>query len=185
MKFLKTVMRPENSANALTQMCRNLKAKIPNIDTFVEVGSYMGESAVIFATEFSNAKIYCIDPWFGNFDSNDDTSSHNFIEVERQFDYRAEDFNNIVKIKKFSTEVEMDCDVIYIDGCHKYECVIQDIQHWKDKVKYAICGHDFCDEHVYKVHPHIAGVKKAVLELLGEPDERFEDGSWIKYLNKG
>lgn len=184
MRILKTVMRPEDSAIALRQMCKSLKNKMPNIENFVEVGSYMGESAVIFASEFPQAKIHCIDPWFGNFDANDVTSFANYSEVERQFDYRMEDYDNIIKIKKLSTEVEMQCDVIYIDGCHKYECVVEDINHWKDKVKYAICGHDYCDEEVYKIHPHIAGVKKAVLELLGEPDERFNDGSWIKYINK-
>jgi len=184
MTNLKTVMRPESSAIPLKQMCGSIKNRFTDVKTFVEVGSYMGESAVIFASEFPEGKIYCIDPWIGNFDNADSASFSDYSEVEEQFDLRAKNFNNIVKIKKMSTEVDMECDVIYIDGCHKYECVIEDIKYWKDKVKYAICGHDYYDDYIDQIQPHTAGVRKAVLELLGHPHERFADGSWIFYLNQ-
>jgi len=184
MTELKIAMRPTGSENALRQMCKTLKTKLSNIQTFVEVGSYMGESAVVFAQEFPNSEIYCIDPWVGNFDEKDAASFSDYSDVEKQFDLRAKNFNNIIKIKKMSTEVDMECDVIYIDGCHKYECVIEDINYWKDKVKYAICGHDYYDDYIDQIQPHTAGVRKAVLELLGHPHERFVDGFWIFYLNQ-
>lgn len=51
-------------------------------------------------------------------------------------------------------------DLVFIDACHKYECVYKDITHWLPKMKNngILCGHDFCD--------HFSGVKKAVIKLL-------------------
>jgi hypothetical protein len=45
----------------------------------------------------------------------------------------------------------------------------------------VISGHDYYENDAFnRVHPHIAGVKVAVNELLGIPDHLFNDGSWIK-----
>ena len=70
--------------------------------------------------------------------------------------------------------------MVYIDACHKYECVINDINHWKPLTKKIISGHDYNTEEFIKIHPHIAGVKKAVNELLNKPDKTYGDGSWYK-----
>ena len=51
-------------------------------------------------------------------------------------------------------------DLVFIDACHKYQCVYDDITHWLPKIKNngILCGHDFCE--------HFSGVKKAVIKLL-------------------
>jgi hypothetical protein len=67
-------------------------------------------------------------------------------------------------------------DVLYIDGAHDYENVKLDIELWKDKAKYFICGHDYCDK--------FPGVVKAVNEILGEPDKIFKDTSWLIEVKK-
>jgi len=177
---LKTVMRATPLEVGLRQFCQYIKQNVGPIKNLVEIGSYMGESAAIFAEEFPNTNIICVDPWLGNFDDTDFCSSDNFTEVEKQFDLRAVRYPNITKFKGFSTDVEIECDVVYIDGCHKYECVKEDILHWAPLAKKVISGHDYyLDDNFLKMNPHVAGVKKAVDELLGKPNQLFNDGSWI------
>lgn len=180
---LTPVMRIDNFEEGLNDMCEFLKSNISDIKTIVEIGSYSGESAVIFAKHFPNAKIYCIDPWTGGFDDADSCSHANYGEVEKQFDIRTSIYKNIIKKKGFSTDFSIKCDIIYIDGCHKYECVIDDIMHWQKNVKKAMCGHDYYDnDDIYELYPHIEGVRRAVKELLGKPDEIFIDGSYVKLI---
>ena len=174
---LKTVMRNSDGEKGLRDLCLAIDEKIGGKITIVEIGSYSGESAVIFADEFPNAQIYCIDPWQGNFDNSDPCSKENYVDVEKEFDLRTSTYPNIHKIKNFSTNVDIECDVVYIDGRHFYEGVKEDILHWLPKTKKVICGHDFL-----KIpHPqsHINGVQKAVRETLGEPNLIFQDTSWL------
>ena len=141
---LKEVMRFKGteSETELRRLCRDVKEILGDSPTIVELGSYMGESSLIFAEEFPNGKIYCIDSWEGGFDESDTCSGDNYIDVENQFDLRMSLVNNITKIKSLSTDVGFECDLVYIDACHKYECVKNDIIHWLPFVKKIISGHD-------------------------------------------
>lgn len=180
---LKVVMRPLDTIKYLENLCSDIRNVIGDEPTIVEVGSYMGESSMVFSKQFPKGTIICIDSWVGGFDDKDSASHANYLDVENQFNLRMSMVNNIKKLKGYSTDFKIDCDVVYIDACHKYECVINDINHWKPLVKKVISGHDFYnDEEFLKIHPHVAGVKKAVIELLGTPDNVYGDGSWIKYV---
>lgn len=183
MTGLKFTMRPKDShlEFGLRQLCNELKPILGDKPTIVELGSYMGESSLIFAEEFPGGIIYCIDSWEGGFDDSDSCSSVNYLDVESQFDLRASSVNNIKKIKSLSTDNSIICDMVYIDACHKYECVKQDIEFWLPITKKVISGHDYYDsEEFLKYHPHVAGVKRAILDSLGTPDKLFIDGSWYK-----
>ena len=60
-----------------------------NLDKIVmiEVGSYAGESADIFASTGKVKTLYCIDPWQSGYDEGDIASySSDFKEVENAFD---------------------------------------------------------------------------------------------------
>ena len=179
---LKIAMRPAHLASGLRNFCNYVKNNVHDVKVIVEVGSYMGESAEIFAQEFPNATIYCIDPWSGGFDDADACSKDDYNEVEAQFDARTSKYPNIIKYKGISMDYQIPCDIVYIDGCHKYECVVEDISYWKQYATKAISGHDYYSEQVCLAHPHIAGVRKAVNELLGNPTMIFEDGSYIKTI---
>lgn len=184
MNNLKVVMRPESSAKYLREFCNEVREHLGDTPTIVELGSYMGESSLIFAQEFPNGKIICIDSWEGGFDDSDACSSDNYSEVENQFDIRQKMVNNIEKIKGMSTSVKIECDLVYIDACHKYECVKNDIIHWSPLTKKIISGHDYCvDENFLMLHQHIKGVKSAINDMLGKPDKIFGDMSWYKILN--
>jgi hypothetical protein len=182
-KKLKTVMRPIDSEMELRKFCRDVKEIIGETPTIVELGSYMGESSVIFAQEFPKGNVICIDAWVGGFDNNDSASHADYVDVEEQFDLRTNDYSNIKKIKGYSTDFSIDCDLVYIDACHKYECVINDIKHWKPLTKNILSGHDYyLNLEFIKKHPHIEGVKRAVDEILGHPNMVFGDGSWYKII---
>lgn len=183
MNNLKVVMRPETSSKHLREFCSEVRKYLGDNPVIVELGSYIGESSLIFAQEFPNGKIICIDSWEGGFDDSDTCSGDNYSEVENQFDIRQKMVSNIEKIKGMSTSVSIECDLVYIDACHKYECVKNDIIHWSPLTKKVISGHDYClDENFLRLHPHIKGVKTAINEILGEPDNIFGDMSWYKIV---
>jgi hypothetical protein len=182
---LKTVMRNAPSlSEGLRNLAEDIKAELGDNITLVEIGSYMGESAEIFAQVLPNATIICIDPFLSDYDEKDSASSTDFIEVEQQFDLRTSAYPNIKKMKGYSTDFKIDCDAIYIDGRHSYEGVKEDILHWKPYVKSIISGHDYYLENtqLYINNPHIQGVIKAIREVLGEPDNTYSDFSWIKKI---
>ena len=179
---LKEVMRFQGTEteSELRRLCQEVKEIIGDSPTIVELGSYMGESSIIFAEEFPNGKIYCVDSWEGGFDNSDMCSNADYIDVENQFDLRMSLVNNITKIKGLSTSVGFECDLVYIDACHKYECVKNDIIHWSPFVKKVMSGHDYYDDiNFINRHPHIKGVKVAIEEMLGLPDKKYNDGSWL------
>lgn len=185
-KELQVLMRPKESEDELRKFCQEVRQHIGEEPIIVELGSYMGESALIFAQEFPNGTIHCIDAWVPGFDDNDTCSRDDYWYVENQFNSRMELVNNIVKHKCLSTEISIECDMVYIDACHTYECVKADIQHWLPTTKKIVSGHDYYPhghEFLEKL-PHIAGVAVAVDEVLGQPDQTFAEGSWFKILNK-
>ena len=182
---LKTVMRNAPSlSEGLRNLAEDIKAELGDNITLVEIGSYMGESAEIFAQVLPNAKIICIDPFEGNFDDSDPCSNDNYSEVEQQFDLRTSAYPNIQKMKGYSTDFKIRCDVVYIDARHFYDGVKEDILQWKPLVGGIISGHDYYEENspTYIQNTHIRGVKTAVDENLGKPDKTYSDGSWMKKI---
>lgn len=178
-----SVRTPESLAH-LRLFCNDLKETLGTSPTIVELGSFTGESSLVFAEEFPKGKIICIDPWQGGYDDKDSSSAANFLSVEAQFDLRMMAMDNVRKFKGYSTENSAACDMVYIDACHKYESVIADIMHWLPLTRKVIAGHDYCYNASPKRNPHLMGVKKAVDELLGKPDKVYGDGSWYKKFAK-
>lgn len=146
-----------------------------------EIGSFVGDSTEIFSE--CALKVHCIDPWLNGYDDNDPSSYRWPMDViEKQFDELVARKTNIIKHKMTSVEgaklfQDNYFDFIYIDGLHTYEGVITDINAWKNKLKKGmyIGGHDYG-------HKLCPGVKVAVDELLGQPEARFKEGSWLVRL---
>lgn len=177
-------MRDETGTQGLIDLCNYIKENHKDpIKNIIEIGSYAGESSVVFAEQFPNANIICIDPWKSGYDDKDSASHSNFSEVEAAFDKRTFDYINIFKFKGTIDDFKNmpffdNVDMVYIDGNHSYEGVSHDIKTCR-RIP-IICGHDFVpDEAVLRIHPHIEGVRKAVEELLGFPHKIFKDTSWI------
>jgi len=146
--------------------------------TILEIGSYVGDSTQIFANYFK--KVIAIDPWENGYDENDQSSyKYPMAIIEAQFDGMRTNFQHIEKIKDKAENVvskfaDNSIDIVYVDGLHSYDGVINDIKDWYCKVKNGgwLAGHDYKNKH----HP---GVEKAVHEIVGLPEMRFGDTSWI------
>jgi predicted O-methyltransferase YrrM len=166
---MRKLREQEYLIQGLNDMCLNIK----NISKMVEIGSYIGESTEIFAQNYPNSIIYCVDPWQSGYDTND-LASMDMGGVEDEFDKRMEKYNNVFKIKKTSIEASYDfennyLDFIYIDANHTYESVVKDIEVWLPKIKKDgyIGFHDYDNSEV----------KRAINEKLGEAEYWFEDQS--------
>ena len=147
----------------------------------VEVGSYLGESTMIFANHFKS--VLAIDPFINDYDPNDPTCNHADLNiVYEQFSNNISGFKNITHHRLTSDDFfeSHDCSDVsffYIDGVHTYAQTKNDILNclkYQGKGKIIISGHDY--SHSW------SGVMDAVNETLGSPDMCFEDTSWIKFL---
>ena len=143
-----------------------------------EIGSYKGESTMMFASSGLFDKIHCIDPLSGDEEFNSFINK-NWDNVEDEFNTNTRFFNNIKLHKDFSyniSEIFEDkfFDFTYIDASHEYLDVKKDLELFIPKTKCIIAGHDY--------QPEWPGVIKAVNEELGKPDGVFDDHSWLKIL---
>jgi hypothetical protein len=149
-------------------------------ESILEVGSFRGESAVIFANHFKN--VTCVDPWLMGYDDSDAASRCDMSEIENIFDETISKFNNITKIKMKSVDAvkmfeDKSLDMVYIDGCHKYESVREDLLLWIPKIKDGgfISGHDYW-------YGYTCEVVDAIHNVIGRPEDIYKDSSWVKQV---
>lgn len=170
-------MRDENLKNGLLDLINYINQHNPTkMMNMVEIGSYAGESTVIFASHFRD--IVAIDPFINDYDMNDATCHFmDLIKVHDVFKENIKSHKNISHIMKISDDACFDIkdnsvDFVYIDGMHTYEQVKKDIINYLPKIKKGgfIGGHDY--------HPNWQGVMDAINELL-EVEKVFGDTSWI------
>ena len=152
------------------------KKSIPK--TMIEIGSYMGESTMIFASSGIFETIHSIEPHQG-IEIFSEQYQYTWKDIEKEYKINTRHFNNIIHHKDFSYNVldkfeDNSIDFIYIDADHTYESVKKDIESYLPKLKDGgvIGGHDYQDEW--------QGVINAVNETIGKPNNTFCDGSWIK-----
>lgn len=171
-------LRRPDSLDPLNEICSVIGDTQNKI--MIEVGCYIGESTRVWASNFK--KVYALDPWLKGkgYDSSDVVSESMSIEVEYEFDKNLKDFNNVSKIVDFSYNfskilANQSVDFIYIDACHQYKDVLQDIKLFLPKVKSGgyIGGHDY--------NPPTPGVIQAVNECF-DRKQIFSDSSWIHYI---
>ena len=173
----KSIMRDQHSSEGLLDMIKELGETKDK--TMIEIGSFIGESTVIFAEHFK--KVIAIDPFMDNYDPEDMTSNFNFRDVFMEYKRRTNSCINVETLIKTSDDALKDFegkkfDFIYIDGIHQYQNVLDDIKNYLPLIKEGgiIGGHDYGGP--WK------GVQKAVDEVFGKPDKVFKDTSWIKQL---
>jgi predicted O-methyltransferase YrrM len=174
-------MRPTEQKEGLLDLIKELGDN--SNKTMIEIGSFVGESTVLFAQSFK--EVIAIDPFLADYDPADPTSYlFEFKNVYQTYLDRTGDHKNIKTIVSTSNDAleqlkGQEFDFIYIDGLHTYDGVKTDIINYLPLVKKGgvIGGHDYA-------HPiqHLEGVKVAVDEMLGTPDKVFKDYSWIKFL---
>lgn len=170
-----TIRGSANAKRGLIEMIEyiNQTADVSQL-TILEIGSYVGDSAEIFAQRFG--KVICVDPWQNGYDPKDAASyQHPMSAIEEQFNRMAKQYPNIEKRKMTSEENFLKYpfelyDVVYIDGIHTYAGAKSDIKNYADRARLFLCGHDF--------QLRFQGVIDAVREMVGEPHKVFSDTSW-------
>jgi|694.fasta_scaffold80691_7 predicted O-methyltransferase YrrM len=155
----------------LNMVIHILDIKSP-IENWVELGSFIGESANM-VLGFPNIKhIDCVD-----------LSKHLITETEKRLNRFI--LNNRCSVHNkssydFLKQIPNNyMDVVYIDANHSYESVKQDIELSFEKLKNDsfLCGHDYNPEH--KPFPES---NQAIEEFSGKNGLeiiRFIDNSWI------
>ncbi len=166
----------------LIDLCNKIESILGNDITLVEIGTFSGISASIFAQFFKS--IITIDPYLSGYDPKDlasDPNQYDLNEVSKESDKVVKQFPNITKIKKTSIIASnsfqvQSVPIVYIDASHTYESVKQDIKTWLPKIKgnNIIAGHDWNPK-------RFPGVVQAVQEELGKRGNiiTFPDTSWL------
>lgn len=157
----------------LRKLCRFCNRK----GSMIEIGSYIGDSTVIFASHFGS--VISIDPYVSGYDQNDLASEmDNMDDVYRIFKYRIDGLSNVTHHRltsdAFAAQNKPLVDLVYIDGVHTYEQVKRDIINYLPMVAKGgvIAGHDYSWE----------GVRQAVHEAIGRPHQLFVDDSWAFFV---
>jgi len=184
-------MRPDEWVVGLHELCRRL---VTPESVVVEIGSFAGESTVVFA---QHAKlVHAIDPWPASYAQDIVAGCENpqiravvgqlgvadMSRIEALFDARIEPYGNVRKIKARDADVvaqfdDGSIDCVYIDSIHTYEAVRDAIRRWLPKLKPGgVCaGHDY-------LRSDWPGVVAAVNEAFGAPGAVFRDTSWAVRL---
>lgn len=160
----------------------NLCEFLPKKALGVEIGSFAGESALLFMLSGKVGHLACVDPW------NTDYYRDNRIALaEASFDrVQAAMPGKISKHKltgleflEARSESKVKLDFIYVDGDHSFECCRGEIQRSTSLIKPGgiICGHDYG----YRKSP---GVERAVKEVFGNADVLFAGYSWIVFADR-
>lgn len=151
---------------------------------FVEVGAYLGCSTAFMAVEIINSgkKIHfdVVDNW-GIVKCPNDKSIYpnsNWESVYLQFCKNIKPVKEYVDVYRMRSTLAarlyepQSLDFVYIDGCHCYKCIKQDINCWLPKIKPngVIAGHDFSNAW--------PGVRSAVRERF-KSKFKIQEISWI------
>ena len=180
-------MRPAEWIAGLEDLCQRL---VTPTSVGVDVGSFAGESAAVFARHAKT--VYAIDPWPASYSQDIVAGCHNVVArdfvlrsgsldmtaIEALFDARVASYPNVRKVKARDEEVagqfvDGTVDLVYIDSIHTYEAVRDAIRRWWPKIapKGACAGHDYLPS-------DWPGVVAAVNEAFGVPALLFGDTSW-------
>ena len=158
--------------------------ELPNGSKIVEVGCWKGKSIAYLGVEIMNSgkdiKVDAIDTWVGS----DEPAHISDVYVKTNTLYQLF-LGNILPINSVITPIRMtsldasklyedeSIDAVFIDACHEYQCVKDDIAAWFPKVKKGgyVSGHDYpwSSNH---------DVKRAVDESIPQPFEVTE-GCWV------
>ncbi len=130
----------------------------PNV-RFLEVGSWLGESAAILGkvAQSHDGHLFCVDWWKGSYGTELYAAAQREDIFPRFWEGICERGleNTVVPIRGRSDLAaailkEGAFDLVFIDGDHRYGGVLRDIQAYSDLVRSGgiLCGHD-CEGHIH------------------------------------
>ena len=179
-KGVTTMRRTPKMLKGLRDVCRSIHPD--NRGLMVEIGSFMGESASVFADYFDH--VICVDPlapYDGDRAGKDLENNYQTVfdslsivrRVKRNVSHLQLTGNQAAKLLHNAGGI----DFVYIDGMHTEDAVRNDLMRWHRIARY-IGGHDYCDDDRFQ------GVVKAVDEWHDSHAKdttlnTFVDGSWL------
>ncbi len=135
-------------------------ASRPDINSVVEIGSWKGRSTWALC-ESCRGPVYAVDTWAGTPSELQTTHAEARLgTIHAQFMANVGHFPNLYPIPCTSTEAAAlvpDVDMVFIDGDHSYESVMDDITHWRPKTRVLLAGHDINMPGVYSVVAYMFG----------------------------
>jgi len=165
---------------------------LPEESTIAEIGTAEGLFACDILRWENTKTLYVVDNWghisnqTGDGNNPDEWHNKNYNEAMMRMGFAIQKVKVLRGISwDMASSVEDESlDLLYIDCCHSYECVMKDINAWWPKLKKGAIAafHDYEMEHQY-------GVKKAVKEFTESlslpifelPENKIEDaGAWIR-----
>jgi len=114
----------------------------------VEIGSWKGRSTHALLSG-CNGAVYAVDHFKGADVGADNTNEQaKFEDIHSIFLQNVGHFHNLVLLKMSSEEAsklftDKYFDMVFIDGTHAYDVVMNDIKLWYPKTKRVVCGHDY------------------------------------------
>ena len=121
--------------------------------------------------------VLAVDPWLNGYDINDRASQQCPMKfVFEAFQERTTPLGNVLYSRSKSLDAlqflkDGELDFIYIDGDHRYEGVLADLNGWRPKLREGgiMAGHDWSFKTVQKALVEVFKDKEAVL---------FQGDSW-------
>ena len=167
----------------------NLNQILPANPTVAEIGVSEGRFSWDIYNNWKPKKLYLVDIWeshpefFGDAGFDQKWHNKNFKQVKNIFDK----YDNVEILRGPSVAMaqyvpDNSLDLVYIDACHSYECVMNDLKAWVPKVKTGgiIAGHDFVEVEGYGVIQAVDNFcsGKYFINILNE--NKYEDrGFWF------
>ena len=167
------------------------------IKTYMEIGSYVGSSASLVLRNPFPTNIICIDPCslppshYGGVISQGETLFNN-IKNNNIHNYNiklCKKYSNDPMLLKHFKDTNTKVDILFIDGAHDYNSVINDWRNYNGFVNsggYII----FDDYNDYKYSPEVKpavdeimkNIDRTVYEIIGSPKNTLDDTS-VGYNN--
>ena len=147
----------------------------------IEIGAYMGESTMMFASTGMFNTINVIEPFKGEEEFND-MFMYDWDVIESEFNTNTRFFDNINLYKDYSYNIvdkfeDKSIDFIYIDAEHTLDSLKRDLELYLPKLKPngIIAGHDY-NKWVWP------DVVKLIDDMFGDSVQEYIDTSWMVKL---
>ena len=162
---------------------RALAQSLPAGGTFVEIGSWMGQSISFFCQELQDfgktATIHCVDTFQGeqNQPAHLAIVDDNGGSIRQVFDRntKAAGVSEMIQViagdsaESAALFEDASLDAVYIDAAHDYDSVVKDIAAWFPKIKPAgvFSGHDYPHWEVKQAVDEHAAANGYTIEQIG------------------
>jgi len=149
------------------------------MNSIAEIGCWAGRSTYALL-KGCRGVVYAVDHFKGS-DQHKEWLEKNKFDVYMEFVRSVREFNNLAIFKMPSFNASRcisEADMVFIDGGHEYDHVMNDLKVWTPKAKKLISGHDY-----YSPYPDEQGVRQAVDEFFDKKDLKFYERIWYKWLS--